>query len=116
MKTAVRAVIFFAALMACLLHQGVYGLKVVKGRQHVDIKSIVRKQIITTLGLSVIGIQTLKMLPPELLMSSVDTNLQQIVDGASDSTNKNKFYNRGDELRKGQIRNWDWYKMQFQKQ
>ena len=55
------------------------------------------------------------MLPPELLVSSVDTNLQQIVDGASDSTNKNKFYNRGDELRKGQIRNWDWYKMQFQK-
>ncbi len=104
-----KAIVFIIALIACIFHRG-YGLKVVKGRQHVDIKSIVRKQIITTLGLSVVGIQTLRMLPPELLVSSVDTN-QQIVD----STDKSKFYNRGDELRRGQLRNWDWYKMHLQK-
>ena len=90
-------------------------MKVVKGKQFVDAKSIVRRQIITTLGLSVVGLQTLKMLPADLLASKVDAKQQQISSGVDDGAEKRKFYNRGDELRRGQLRNWDWFKTQLQK-
>ena len=109
MNATAKVLFLFALLVVCLF-QPACGLKVVKGKQHIDAKSVVRRQIITTLGLSVVGIQALKMIPPEMLRDRVDSDQQQIMRSIDSSDVGSKFYNRGDELRKGNLRNWDWYR------
>ena len=115
MNATAKVLFLFASLVVCLF-QPACGLKVVKGKQHIDAKSVVRRQIITTLGLSVVGIQALKMIPPEMLRDGVESDQQQIVRSIDSSDVGSKFYNRGDELRKGNLRNWDWYRYKLKLQ
>ena len=92
----------------------VYGWNVIRGKQHVDIKSIVRRQLIGTLSFSLIGLSALELMPPSSIGDSVDVQDRQqemVVSGKKGT----KYYNRGDILRANSVRNWDYYKSILEK-
>ena len=120
MKKCLAFFLLSLFVFSLFTHQ-LHALKILQGKQHVDIKSIVRKQLIGMLAFSVVGLNAVKLLPKTEstpILTSTSTTSSAIESYKRGNNAKNPYYNAGDELRgkANAVRNWDYYKMIMQQQ